>query len=196
MKYKINNRKDILLLLLYSPGKTDRVNEPIIGRTRIVKMIFLFKEEAFEIFKKGIDINEENFYIFFPWDFGPFSKEVYDDLTFFIYRKFIDQKDAEEEALPESAAEWENWLTLSSPDSSEENLYEYDEQIFSLSKKGEEFARRLYDQLSTEQKRLLKEFKARTIKVPLRALLKYVYENYENMTSKSKIREEVLGNRG
>jgi len=198
MNPQINNRRDILLLLLYSPGKTDQPNEPIIGRTRLVKMLFLFREEALPYFRKGteVSIDEKNFYLFFAWNFGPFSREVYDDLTFFTYHGFIEQKDTEEEALPESAAEWEKWLTMSRPDSSEENLFEYDEQVFSLTDRGVTFTRRLYEQLSAEQKRLLREFKARIVKAPLRALLQYVYKNYESMTIKSKIREEVLGERG
>jgi hypothetical protein len=34
--------KHILLLLLYSPGNSDHPNEPLVGRTRIIKMLFLF----------------------------------------------------------------------------------------------------------------------------------------------------------
>ena len=196
MTTAIDNRRDILLLLLYSPGKTDKVNEPIIGRTRIVKMLFLFKEEVFQLFKKDIKIDEEKFYSFFPWDFGPFSRDVYDDLTFFVLRKFIDAKESDEEAISESAAEWEKWLSMSRSDSNEENITEYDEEIFTLTKKGLIFAQGLYEQLSVEQKRILKEFKSRIVKAPLRALLKYVYENYEHMTTKSRIRGEILGNRG
>ena len=42
----INNRKDILLLLLYSPGVTEQINEPIKGRTRILKILFIFKKRC------------------------------------------------------------------------------------------------------------------------------------------------------
>jgi len=42
---RITNRRDILLLLLYSPGVSSQVNERIAGRTRLVKMLFLFKKE-------------------------------------------------------------------------------------------------------------------------------------------------------
>ena len=108
---KINNRKDILLLLLYSPGVSDRINEPIIGRTRLVKMLFLFKKEAMQHFSKGTLISDENFYQFFPWNFGPFSSQVFDDLTFFLLRGFIEPTTStDDESLPESAAEWERWL--------------------------------------------------------------------------------------
>ena len=51
---KLNNRKDILLLLLYSPGKTGKFNEPIVGKTRLIKMLFLFKKEALSHFSRGL----------------------------------------------------------------------------------------------------------------------------------------------
>src|ERR1700722_14184229 len=98
---KINNRRDILLLLLYAPGATKQVNEPIVGRTRIVKMLFIFKNEVFPHFKKGTEISEENFYEFFAWNFGPFSTQVYDDLTFFGLHGFIESSFSQEEPITE-----------------------------------------------------------------------------------------------
>ena len=192
---KINNRKDILLLLLYSPGISDKVNEePIRGRTRIVKMLFLFQEEALAHFRRETNINEENFYKFFAWNFGPFSRDIYDDLTFFILRGFITSNETDEEGLPESAAEWEDWITSSGLESEIDEIREYVEEEFFLTKKGAEFTKELYETLSNSQKRLLKEFKARTSTVPLRALLRYVYEKYPEMTEKSQIRESLIGN--
>jgi len=194
MTKKINNRKDVLLLLLYSPGRGDRPNEPIVGRTRLVKMLFLFKEEAFPHFRSHVDIPPDKFYQFFAWNFGPFSRDVYDDLTFFVLRDFIKTSEVEEEALPESAAEWQAWLDCA-PDAADEDLIsEFEEVSFALTEKGVAFAAELYENLSAAQRRLLKEFKKRTCEVGLRALLKYVYENYEQMTDKSQIKEEILGN--
>ncbi|MFW6155164.1 MAG: hypothetical protein ACOC95_08110 [Planctomycetota bacterium] len=191
---KIDNRKDILLLLLYSPGRADEVNEPIVGKTRLVKMLFLFKEEAMHHFRRGIDIADEEFYQFFPWSFGPFSRDVYDDIEFFVLREFIESRDSDEDALPESAAEWEEWLSSSRPDSSEDSVREYNEEVFQLTPAGAKFASDLYQALSPGQKKLLREFKRRITNAPLRAILKYVYENYEDMTAKSEIREQILGN--
>lgn len=187
---KINNKKDILLLLLYSPGKSNNFNEPIIGRTRLVKMLFLFKKEALNEFKKGIEIDEEKFFNFFPWDYGPFSQEVYDDLMFFTLRGFIESNETEEEALPESAAEWDKWLSASAVEDKENK--EYEEESFRLSVKGTAFSKELFLSLSDSQKKLLREFKKRLVKVPLRSILRYVYEKYPDSTVKSKIKNDVL----
>ena len=61
----INNRRDILLLLLYSPGQYEEINRPIVGRTKLVKMLFLFLEEALKDFRRGTKITEIIFITFF-----------------------------------------------------------------------------------------------------------------------------------
>lgn len=191
---KINNRKDFLLLLLYSPGVTGEFNEPIVGRTRLVKMLFLFKEEALEHFRRGTDVNENNFYEFFAWDFGPFSTQVYDDITFFMMQGFIESTLTEEESLPESAAEWERWLEKTGVRETVDTVEIYQEESFKLTPKGMKFTEGLYDSLSSSQQELLKNFKARLSTVPLRAILKHVYTNYVDMTSHSKIKNDILRN--
>lgn len=192
----IDNRKDILLLLLYSPGSGEQVNDPIIGRTRFTKQLFLFKNEVLAHFKKGTSIDEDNFYQFFPWNFGPFSRDVYDDLTFFKLRKFVTSEYSNEDVLPESAEEYGEWIRMTRATSSGDEsdiISEFQEEKYSLTEKGVLYTENLYDLLSRDQKKLLKEFKARTQKVPLRALLKYVYSNYTEFTTKSVIRDNVLG---
>lgn len=187
---KIDNRKDYLLLLLYSAGAQGHINEPVVGRTRLVKMLFLFRKEVLDRFQRG-DLSDIPFYEFYPWFFGPFSKQVYDDLKFFHLRGFVDERDKDEETSPESVAEWEHLVELE--DNNDWTFTEYVEQEFYLTEKGCRFASKLYNQLSSSQKHILRDFKARTSTVPLRALLKYVYSQYPEATAKSKIRDDVLG---
>jgi len=192
---EINNKKDILLLLLYSPGKTDEINESVRGRTRITKMMYLFKKEVLKHFKKGTEITEDNFYKFFPWNFGPFSTEVYDDLTFFVLQQFVREEDCfDEPALPESEEEWEAWLDNSGIGQEENRYDEYYEREYTLKEKGMNFVRqKLWGDLSNSQKKLLKEFKAKMTSVPLRALVRYVYSNYPEDTINSAIKDDVFG---
>ena len=191
----INNRKDILLLLLYSPGRSGRTCELISGRTRLVKMLFLFRHEALNHFRKGTEITEENFYDFFPWDFGPFSPQAYDDLVFFILRGFVETSDSDDPALPESAEEWEHWLDSGAEEwDSGETIIEYTEEQFALTQEGRLWVEtHLWPLLSRAQKQLLQEFKARLVRAPLRAILRYVYDKYPSMVRVSKIRERILG---
>lgn len=190
---RIDNRRDILLLLLYAPGASGAINEPIVGRTRLVKMLFVFKQEALGHFRAGTKITEESFYQFFPWDFGPFSTQVYDDLTFFLLRGFVKSSATDEDPLPESAAEWEQWVSVSGTRDRDEEIDPYEEEAFSLTEKGVAFTKQIYDLLSDAQRRLLAQFKTRFSAVPLRAILRYVYTKYPDMTEESKIRGEILG---
>jgi uncharacterized protein YwgA len=187
---KINNRRDVLLLLLYSTGRTENFNEPISGRTRLVKMLFLFKNDVLPKFIKDTQLTEDNFYKFFPWDFGPFSVEVYDDLSFFQLRGFIETKSAEEEPLPEAVAEWTRWRSEAEMD---DDVDVYEEDSFRLTEKGLAFTAKLYQSLSTNQKAMLAAFKSKLSEAPLRGILRYVYQKYPEQTTKSTIKQEVLG---
>lgn len=189
-KTSIDNRKDILLLLLFSPGVENKFNEPIVGRTRLVKMLFLFDKELMSKFKKNIDIEEIKFYNFYPWNFGPFSKEVYDDLNFFILRGFISSSNLDNDVIEEAFEEMEIY-------NNEFLLYDeetYQEEEFRLTEKGEKFTKELYENLTEQQQKNLQEFKSRLSSIPLRAILRYVYEEYPQMIHKSTIKETILNN--
>lgn len=191
---KVTNKKDVLLLLLYSPGATEAVNEPILGRTRLIKIVFLFWKEALKEFKKGTSITEDNFYKFFPWRFGPFSMEVYDDINFFLLRDFIKTEPQETEALEESVEEWDRWASAVDLESEEEDnkTDEYEEEQIALTPQGVQFAEKLYKSLSDSQRNILKLIKGKLASAPLRAILKYVYTNYPETIERSEIKNEVL----
>ena len=61
MKKKEMNSKDLLLSFLYSPGQKENVNEPIIGSTKLTKMMYLFEKEVYPcFFKDEIKISTVN----------------------------------------------------------------------------------------------------------------------------------------
>lgn len=188
---KLTNRKDILLLLLFAPGKTGRLNEPIVGRTRLMKMLFLFKKELLPHFQKSAEITEENFYEFFPWNFGPFSSQIYDDLMFFKLTGFIESSNTSQETLPESEEEWDKWLDESGANGVSEFFDAYEEETFTLTPKGVDFTRKIYEPLTDPQQKLLVNFKKRLSSAPLRAILRYVYKTYPEQTKNSTIVEEI-----
>lgn len=188
----VDNRKDIMLLLLYAPGKKQVVNEPITGRTRLVKMLFLFRKEVLREFKKGTKIAEDEFYEFFPWNFGPFSVDVYDDITFFLLCGFIEASNSSDEILPESANEISEWESRIGADY-DDTTNEFVEEEFRLTEKGMEFSESLWQTLSNNQKNLLTTFKSKVSNVSLRALVRYVYEVYPDTAERSQIKDKVLG---
>lgn len=81
------HRKLLPLALMYA---NDR--QPIEGRTRLQKMVFLLQKELEKSDRKGV-MGER--YEFIPYDYGPFSKELYDDLDELIDDQFVDDEEEE-----------------------------------------------------------------------------------------------------
>jgi uncharacterized protein YwgA len=66
------HRKLLPLALMYAGD-----GEPIEGRTRLQKLVFLMQKRLEEA---GEDPLRSDDYEFVPYDYGPFSKELYNDL--------------------------------------------------------------------------------------------------------------------
>jgi len=186
--------KHILLLLLYLPGITKEKNEPIKGRTRIMKMIFLFDKEIRNNFEKDSDVENIQLPDFLPWKYGPFSKDIYDDIEFFINNAFIIYKTLNEEMSLAEIDEYENWMEdYSLEDKSELILNILNEERFSLSDKGVKFVEgEIYNRISANQEEILTNFKARLNEATLSAILRYVYKKYPEFSKESQIQDRYL----
>jgi uncharacterized protein len=188
---KITSSKDLIMLLLYAAGPSGALCEPIQGQTRLMKMVFLFKKELASRFDKEIDASA--FPDFEAYDFGPFSSDVYSDLEFLVNNGFVTVlQEGESDILEEEQKEYEYWTATAGAD---ENLdSSYLGRKFQLSGDGREFAQEeLASAFSQAQLKVLGDFKKRCVEASLRSLLRYVYTRYEDMTTKSKIREDILG---
>jgi hypothetical protein len=195
MKEKvIDNKKDLLLLFLYSDGVTDKINEPINGRTRLAKLLFVFKNEGLEHFKKDTLIDENNFYKFFPWNFGPFSTEIYDDLVFFHLRGFIEFKSSIWDGNDIAREELSYWDQITGAEFANDYVInDYVEEEISLTEIGLEYTKPLFSTLTKSQKNILKSFKKRFNSAHLRSIIMYVYKQYPDFAKNSLIRENILG---
>lgn len=74
----------LLVMLLYSPGASGRSNEPIKGKTRMQKLMFLTLQER-EI---KPEVKEDMKY--FPHKAGPFSPDLWDNIEFLRLAKVVD----------------------------------------------------------------------------------------------------------
>lgn len=186
---KVKSCKDLLMVLLYARGHTGHLCEPIVGKTRLVKMVFLFKKEVIRKYNLDVPIAESAIPDFEAYSFGPFSGKVYEDLEFLVDMGLVDVAGSdEEELLEDEKREYEYWQAKGG---SEDHPFQ---ERFFLTDLGIQFVdSRLKGSLSTEQWRVIDDFKKRCTSAPLRALLKYVYSRYPEMTKKSTIRDEVLG---
>lgn len=185
--------KDILLLLLYLPGRTGEYNEPIIGRTRITKMMYLFEKELYKNFD---NISEDSLPEFVAYNYGPFSKDLIDDLRFFKMINFIEDETINEKVSEEEVAEYLHDIEEDYEYPMEINLYDVDSpnQIqYKLTEKGIKFVKdKLEGNFSDTQIQILKLFKNKINSLTLSQLLYYVYNKYPDMTVNSLIKDKYL----
>lgn len=179
---KIDNRKDILLLLLYGNG--DRHSEPIEGRTRLMKLLYLLGEET--------RINERlkiaNWYDFQPYNFGPFSSSVFDDIDFLRNVGLIKSIERGSQTWAES---WEDTMVIEESGVAREDADiepVYEQEVFSLTDKGELFVEEELMHADNLSKAILDDIrKVRNEygRLTLSSLLRYVYAKHPDSAGKS-----------
>lgn len=192
---KISNRKDILLLLLYARGKTKELGEAICGRTRLMKMVYLFKKEVYHKGNFNKYVSEEKLASFEAYKYGPFSIDVFRDISFFINIGYIEAKNLEgKDASMADIEEFSKYLEefMMEGENTGEEFSSYEEEKFTLTEEGKQFANSLYDQLTEGQKTALINFKSRYNSSTLTTLLRYVYKTYPDSAERSEIRSKIL----
>jgi len=145
----MKNREIIPLALLAADGA-----EPIEGRTRLQKFIFLAQQE---LKNDGYELEAE--YDFVPYDYGPFAKEIYDDVEELKRRDLVKEESKE----------------------LDDGVIKYD---FVLTKKGEEFVEGL-DEGQNEIREKLGEVKNRHSSTELQELIDQVYSEYPGYAENS-----------
>lgn len=179
--------KHVLLLMLGSAGSTGSQNEPLIGKTRLQKLLFLAAQHL-----KG-----ESLARFEAYDYGPYDEGIEPDLEFLASEGLVERsgstgewrrKDTDKDLGAEILA----WVR-SRPDRPKD-----DEESYRLTQMGMEWVRRFLESPafgSAEAKeRLAREvqtLKAKYGRVPLSDLVDYVYAEYPEFTKGSKIRHQV-----
>lgn len=191
---KITKTKDLIMLLLYVKGPSGEPYESIQGQTRLMKMIFLFKEELSKNFGLDQIIDESAYPNFEPYDFGPYSANVYSDLEFLVNIGLVlAEQESTQEVAEEERREHDYWTATAN--SEIEIDKQYVGRKFSLSELGKKFVNKMVSEkrITENQLATLSQFKKRCCGSPLSSLLRYVYTRYSKMTTKSKIKDQVLG---
>lgn len=183
--------KKFLIILLYARGESGQFNEKIIGRTRLMKMGFIFKQEKLKLFEKDMYSEENAFPEFTAWKYGPFSKDLLTDLEFLINQKYIDVDISSLAPIKEELEEYQFWVD----DLDDFRIREYDQEVFTLSEiKGIPKAIEYWNILTDNQKDIITDFKKRLNQIPLNKILEYVYKKYSaaGYTDKSLIKDKFF----
>lgn len=181
---KIDNRKDVLLLLLFSPGRDGEEGEPIEGRTRLMKLLYLLHRDL-EVEKK---LGIERPYSFEAYHYGPFSKDLYNDLEFLENVGLVESitkglaspvEQNEEERVRDD-------VSIGNPDEDSEQLFV--EERFKLTEKGKEFVRDdLLPHVPESIMSSIIELKRDIAPRPLTSILRYVYSKYPDSAENTKL---------
>jgi len=186
---RIDNRKDLLLLLLYLPGQTGKLCAPVRGRTRLMKLLFLMEHEI--NLPKMLDIR--NWYEFEPYTFGPFTHEVFEDIEFLQNVGLIGSSTKGPSSIVESE-ETRRAIDLELQEfgepqaDAEEQDPVVNEEVYALSSKGKAFVeKRLLASLDPSARKAIAAMKTRAGSLTLSSLLKYVYTRFPDFTSRSEL---------
>lgn len=195
-------KTDILLMLLFVDEKA-----PIVGTTRLQKMLFLTEHE------KKIKCDEGSFN-FEAYKFGPVSKSLYDDIEFLVNIGFlgktgedsniniyslddldrINAKDLIEDLADEegsSVSEKDEDETSTEEKDEEETATEDDFVVYKITDKGINYLKE--NKLIGSQETVeIEGIKKRYGKKPLVELLRYVYMKYPEYTTDSEIKDQLL----
>lgn len=188
MSNKKLNGADYLLLLLYLDNKS-----PILGAIRLEKMMFLFNNEIAPRLKKtGLD--SDKLPEFIAYNFGPFSKDVYEQVELFKGIGFLRVTNlmAKEELI--EADDWEEGPFSKELDyagfqlNDEKRYYKY--QMLDLG--ADYVSKKICPELTAEQLAMLLQFKKKITSLSPKQILRYVYTKYPDFTSNSLIKNEVF----
>lgn len=183
--------KQALLLAIFS--SSDGKERQIVGRTRLMKIMFLLEKELLpQLDKNAFDLDELP--VFEAYKYGPFSQGVYSDLEFLKSVDFLIETPllSSSETSDEERLEYLTWKGEIS-DVSGFGLDEDQLKSITLTADGEEYVTAvLLPEIQKSQMNHIKSFVRRLAALPLATLLKYVYQTYPEYTDNSEIRERVL----
>lgn len=190
-KLSKGQRRALLLLLIGAPGARNEVGEPIFGVTRLQKLLFLLKKEY--------DVEKYlQAYDFQAWRFGPFAKELYDDLEFLENLGLIVAQPFGPQTYQE---EWEEDLMdkqifLSSQEEAEAEFDADDFQgkAYRLTDEGIEKYHAVKNQMRNQEidvdslMAATTEVKSAYGEMPLTRLISFVYGRYPDYAEQSELK--------
>jgi uncharacterized protein len=174
-------RTDILLELLAASAPSG-ADTPIVGTTRLQKLLFLVENE------ENVKVTEGDDFDFTAYKFGPVSKEIYDDLTKLENLDFISSRPVAE---PTDIERDEFGLSFEGLIGDEEAADALEEKQYRVTEKGKQWLANR--KLNSEDVQRIRRVKGRYGALSLSDLLHYVYSKYPKYTTASEIKDRVLG---
>lgn len=191
------DKRDLIISLIHSNGR------PIVGTTRLQKLLFITKQEA------RIDVEDDKLK-FEPYKYGPVSKELYDDLEFLVNIGFIKKsKDSSEfkqfnindiekysakDFLSDASLNLDSLKIDSMNDGIDENNKSEtieDSIVYKITEEGIKYINENNLANSVDYNKIM-EVNSKYGKYSLNSLLQYVYRKYPEYTTESDIKDDII----
>lgn len=169
---------DLVLLLLAAPTQVASAVGRVNGVTRLEKLLYLAERET----KATQAVTSERLN-FKPYDYGPFSKEVYEAVEILEESKLVREERQIDGRTVDSLEDLDVTGTIDED--------EYVTRCFVLTDAGKAVGAYLGRQYPDVVKSL-SQVKDRYADRPLTSLIRYVYRTYPESAVNSKIRDQVL----
>lgn len=169
---------DLVVLLLGAPGTQSTPRGRLEGITRLEKLIFLIEKEwEPNWLTEDADFQSNNF--------GPFSSKIYKAVDTLVAAGLLEDSRSFASSTEDA---WETKNIIDDPFADP-----YATRNFALTDKGLRYYDALIRELPENVEQELSGFKQRFASIPLRQLIRYVYEQHPEYTDKSLIRDDILG---
>jgi hypothetical protein len=170
---------DAIVLLLGAPANSPILQGRLPGITRLEKLVFLLERET----PLGQRMTEPLDFI--AHNFGPFSQKVYQGIEMLSSAGLVTDSAAV------AATEEDSWesdeIIGDNPDT------RYTTRDFELTNRGRQYYKAFLAELPDDTEAIVSEIKNRFGGLPLRQLIRYVYTRYPDLTERSLIKEQILG---
>jgi DNA-binding PadR family transcriptional regulator len=170
---------DLIVLLLGAPSQKPSLQDRLEGVTRLEKLVFLLEKESpiRQLLAEEAEFRSHNF--------GPFSSKLYQAVDMLAAAGLLEDSSDLGSSTEDS---WEAQTLIGGNPSDP-----YATRNFALTDKGRRYFDALKKEVPESYIKDLTEFKDRFASLPLRRLVRFVYEKYPDYTDKSLIRDEILG---
>lgn len=172
---------DAVVLVLGAPSTAPSLKDRVEGVTRLEKLLFLLERET----PLGSLLTETP--DFKAHHFGPFSARVYQAVESLAAAGLVEDSATRTSELLGSEDAWEATNLVYGDDAP------YTPREFELTPRGRKYYSALVQELPAEVEGHVSKLKNQFGSLPLRQLIRYVYTQYPDFTTKSKIRDDVLG---
>lgn len=168
---------DAIVLILGAPTSYPALKDRLEGITRLEKLVFLLEKET----SLGGLLTESPGFV--PHHFGPFSVKIYHAVEILKAAGLLKETGKLSDSQDES---WESAHILG-------DEAPYATRDFELTDEGRRYFAALTSELPKDVVRAATQLKEQFGILPLRQLIRYVYQRHESYTERSKIREQILG---